>query len=164
MNHLRAHIVEKYELFLSSRIAKKMEKSVYNFTIVKARLKHTELSWKNPIFKMFYKFKANSIHFNLKNGTLAEKIESYEFDLAKIPYMNSWELWPEKYEDFFQRKFVKEMIQLKEMADSENISGMFTCRKCKSNCTSHFSLQTRSADEPMTNYITCKKCDYNWKE
>ena len=33
--------------------------------------------------------------------------------------------------------------------------GEFTCRKCKSTKTTHYSLQTRSADEPMTVFVTC---------
>jgi transcription elongation factor S-II len=33
--------------------------------------------------------------------------------------------------------------------------GEFTCRKCKGTKTTHYSLQTRSADEPMTVFVTC---------
>jgi DNA-directed RNA polymerase subunit M/transcription elongation factor TFIIS len=36
--------------------------------------------------------------------------------------------------------------------------GFFTCKKCKSKNTTYFQMQTRGADEPMTNFITCKDC------
>ena len=44
-------------------------------------------------------------------------------------------------------------------------TGMFFCNTCKKDtkCT-YYSLQTRSADEPMTNFITCLTCNKNWKE
>lgn len=42
--------------------------------------------------------------------------------------------------------------------------GIYTCNKCKSNLTSHYSLQVRSADEPMTVFITCLNCANKWKE
>ena len=39
----------------------------------------------------------------------------------------------------------------------------YTCRKCKSRDCSYYQLQTRSADEPMTTYVTCVKCGNRWK-
>jgi DNA-directed RNA polymerase subunit M/transcription elongation factor TFIIS len=46
----------------------------------------------------------------------------------------------------------------------ENIpDGMVRCGKCKSMKTTYYSLQTRSADEPMTNFFTCTNCNHKWK-
>jgi len=39
----------------------------------------------------------------------------------------------------------------------------FTCRKCHTNLTSYYTLQIRSADEPMTVFITCQNCKNQWK-
>jgi len=41
--------------------------------------------------------------------------------------------------------------------------GGFVCRKCKSNKTIFYQKQTRSADEPMTTFITCEN-GHRWKE
>jgi len=38
----------------------------------------------------------------------------------------------------------------------------FTCEKCDQNKTSYYQLQIRSADEPMTTFITCCNCGYRW--
>lgn len=34
-------------------------------------------------------------------------------------------------------------------------SGVFKCGKCGSDKTMSYAMQTRSADEPMTNFVTC---------
>ena len=41
--------------------------------------------------------------------------------------------------------------------------GVFTCRRCKSKKTTYTELQTRSADEPMTIFITCLDCSHRMK-
>jgi transcription elongation factor S-II len=40
----------------------------------------------------------------------------------------------------------------------------FYCSGCKkkSKCD-YYQLQTRSADEPMTTFVTCLECDRRWK-
>lgn len=45
----------------------------------------------------------------------------------------------------------------------ENVRGMFKCSKCKSDKTTYYEMQTRSADEPMTAFITCLNCGKRWK-
>ena len=39
----------------------------------------------------------------------------------------------------------------------------FTCYRCKSKRCSYYQLQTRSADEPMTTFVTCIDCGNRWK-
>jgi DNA-directed RNA polymerase subunit M/transcription elongation factor TFIIS len=45
-----------------------------------------------------------------------------------------------------------------------NQTTKFKCPKCKKNVCSYIEKQIRSADEPMTAFITCNGCNYNWKE
>ncbi len=42
--------------------------------------------------------------------------------------------------------------------------GIYKCKKCKSEKTWSYQLQTRSADEPMTSFITCVDCGKRWTE
>ena len=44
-----------------------------------------------------------------------------------------------------------------------NAPGEFTCRKCKGTKTSHYAMQTRSSDEPMTVFVKCLTCGQRWK-
>jgi DNA-directed RNA polymerase subunit M/transcription elongation factor TFIIS len=43
-------------------------------------------------------------------------------------------------------------------------SSMFTCRSCKKSNCKYYQMQTRSADEPMTTFITCLHCNAKWKQ
>ncbi|KAL3622034.1 hypothetical protein CASFOL_034230 [Castilleja foliolosa] len=39
----------------------------------------------------------------------------------------------------------------------------FTCGRCKKKETTYYQMQTRSADEPMTTFVTCVNCNNHWK-
>ena len=41
--------------------------------------------------------------------------------------------------------------------------GFFTCKKCGGKNTNFYQLQTRGADEPMTNFVNCYDCGNRWK-
>jgi len=41
---------------------------------------------------------------------------------------------------------------------------MFRCGKCGQRKCAYYQLQTRSADEPMTTFITCIPCGNRWKQ
>jgi transcription elongation factor S-II len=43
-------------------------------------------------------------------------------------------------------------------------SDMFQCGKCKKRECTFYQKQTRSADEPMTVFITCKACGHEWRD
>ena len=45
----------------------------------------------------------------------------------------------------------------------EASTDMFKCKKCKSKRCTYYELQTRSADEPATIFVTCLDCGKNWK-
>ena len=39
----------------------------------------------------------------------------------------------------------------------------FQCGKCKQRKTIYYQMQTRSADEPMTTFVSCVNCGNRWK-
>ena len=59
-------------------------------------------------------------------------------------------------------KSMKELIE-KAKAAEEDYEGLFKCGKCKSTKTTYYQMQTRSADEPMTTFVTCLNCTKRWK-
>jgi DNA-directed RNA polymerase subunit M/transcription elongation factor TFIIS len=62
------------------------------------------------------------------------------------------------------------LIAAEKLADEsgavklEATTDTFACPKCLSHNCYHFEMQTRSADEPMTTFLTCLDCDTRWKE
>jgi DNA-directed RNA polymerase subunit M/transcription elongation factor TFIIS len=52
---------------------------------------------------------------------------------------------------------------LKDNGIDMNKGGEFRCRKCKGNKTTHYALQTRSSDEPMTVFVCCLGCGNRWR-
>ena len=44
------------------------------------------------------------------------------------------------------------------------ISNNIKCGRCKKKECSFYQLQTRSADEPMTTFVTCLNCGNRWKQ
>ena len=55
---------------------------------------------------------------------------------------------------------IKALIVVEEISKEE---GVYTCPKCHNKKTTQQELQTRSADEPMTIFITCQVCGNRWK-
>ncbi|GBG34013.1 Transcription elongation factor A protein 1 [Hondaea fermentalgiana] len=41
--------------------------------------------------------------------------------------------------------------------------GLYTCSRCNSKKTTHYQKQTRSADEPMTVFVSCLSCGKRWR-
>jgi transcription elongation factor S-II len=50
-----------------------------------------------------------------------------------------------------------------EMKHTKVTEGVYKCNKCGCKKTTQKEMQTRSADEPMTLFITCTECGNGWK-
>ena len=69
--------------------------------------------------------------------------------------------FPENWKELLDKKNKRDKM-LYEICD-ETVSTMFTCGRCKKNKCTYYQLQTRSADEPMTTFVTCINCGKRWK-
>jgi transcription elongation factor S-II len=142
-----------------------MEKSIYNNTIKEAKRDYVERSWDCIDFKNIYKKNYKKIYSNIylnKNATFVlDKIKYGIWEPEKIITMTPQELFPDLWKDIIT-KLLKKSDRMEKLTKEENQSGtdMFQCGKCKKrNCT-YYQMQTRSADEPMTTFVTCLSC-YN---
>ncbi|KAF9412869.1 RNA polymerase II elongation factor [Podila epigama] len=55
------------------------------------------------------------------------------------------------------------MFAAKGAEEQQAETDMFKCGKCKGRKTRYYQMQTRSADEPMTTFVTCITCNNRWK-
>jgi DNA-directed RNA polymerase subunit M/transcription elongation factor TFIIS len=58
----------------------------------------------------------------------------------------------------FEKREIEAMKPIKPL-----VEGIYQCPKCHSRSTSVVKAQTRSADEGMTDFITCHNCGKKWK-
>ena len=75
--------------------------------------------------------------------------------------MTYQELFPEHWKKFLDEKHKKETCMYEDIIEA--MTDEFKCGRCKNRQCSYYELQTRSADEGMTTFITCLKCGNRWK-
>lgn len=165
MSNLRAFVVGKISELIEKSYAANIEKSIFNWTIRSVKHYSGVPAWENKFFKEQYKRKYMAIMFNISNKDthLIERITKGEVKTKSIADLSPDELFPSgpyaKTIEEHKISFLK-----KEIAASELVyRGIFTCGKCKSDKTTYYQLQTRSADEPMTTFVTCMNCTKKWK-
>ena len=139
-----------------------LEKGVFNYAIQEADKKEIVKKWENVYFTQFYVDKMRSVITNLeKNAELRERILSKAIKSHELAFMTHQQMNPTKWEKMLDDKKIRDENRYapKIEASTDN----FTCRKCKSKKCSYYQLQTRSADEPMTTFVTCISCGSRWK-
>ena len=102
-----------------------------------------------------------SVLTNLKNKELVNQIRNNDILPQQIAFMTHQEMHPEHWKDMIDRKISRD--ESKYSNNTEASTDMFTCRKCKSKKCTYYELQTRSADEPATIFVSCLNCGKNWK-
>ena len=144
-----------------------LEKAIYQYAIARVRIMGTTPSWESPVYKHIYKQKFTTIVSLLRNPLCPLKtfIDTKKIKSYNVPSMTSVEIWPGgPYDILLQTKKMEEAHRIACAAkDSEGYDGIFKCGKCKSIKTTYYQMQTRSADEPMTTFVTCVKCNNRWK-
>ena len=142
-------------------IAENIEKAIFNYSIQQANQKQIVKKWSNPYFVMIYINKVKQIMYNLNNKSLVGKIINKKVKDYEIVFMNYDELQPKKWKGLIEEKNTR--LENRYFPKIEASTDNFTCRKCKSNKCTYYQLQTRSADEPMTTFVTCIDCGNRWK-
>jgi len=158
----RCNIRIKLQTFLpDENICKNLEKGIYNYCIKEASERQIVKKWDNVYFTHIYLDKLRSIYYNLRKPQLITTILSKAIKPHEVAFMTHQEIIPEKWVTLLSDKKIREenIYAPKLEASTDG----FTCRKCKSKECSYYQLQTRSADEPMTTFVTCIKCGNRWK-
>lgn len=142
-----------------------IEKSIYNTAIKDARTKNIERSWSSKEFKNIYKKHflrlIGNMTYNKNASIVLNKLKYAYWEPGKLINYSSTELYPDLWEELILKN-KKKMEGLSRDRNQEGTS-MFRCGKCRKNNCTYFQLQTRSADEPMTTFVTCLNCENRWK-
>ena len=156
---LREHVRSKF-CELIPELGRNMEKSLYNS--VGQAISNTHTAY----FSSVYKSKFMGLMKNIeRNPSIISRIKSGELKSSKFADYPPDVLEPNGL--FSQKKvelYKKALEREKAKAESDNsYVGLLKCGKCKSVKTTYYQMQTRSADEPMTTYVTCLNCQHKWK-
>ncbi len=122
----------------------------------------------NPLFQTVYKAVVRRIMGNIdpssyvRNDHLHKQLQSGDLSLETLRSMSTQDMNPGLYKELYDRQLLREQAQLE--GNKAMTSELFTCSRCKKNQCTYYQLQTRSADEPMTTFITCLNCNKRWKE
>jgi transcription elongation factor S-II len=157
----RENIRKKFNDILKiEKNSNNLEKGIFNYTLKEAEQRKVIKKWDNKYFVQIYLDRVRSIVINL-NQNVIEQINDGSVKPHVVAFMTHQELLPEKWKDLIEVKTKRDKNKFET-----NISAAtdtFTCRKCKKNQCTYYQMQTRSADEPMTLYISCVVCGNRWK-
>lgn len=138
-----------------------LEKGIHNWCLQEANNRKIVKKWDNPFFVQIYLDHLRSVYVNLKNHKLVEQVESGEIKSHTIAFMTHQEMQPERWDELIKAKVIRDKNKYEQQIEAS--TDTFTCRKCKSKRCTYYQLQTRSADEPMSIFVTCIECGNRWK-
>ena len=145
-----------------------LEHGIYNATIDEAKHRLVPLTWEHETFRWIYTMVAKRVASNFQpnsyvgNKNLVERWKEGEFTLEQLGSWTSYELKPSHWKDLKDQQFRRDKrIQEGNLAMATD---RFRCSQCKKKLCSYYELQTRSADEPMTIFISCLNCGKHWKQ
>ena len=151
-----------------SYIVRNLEKGIYNYTIWKTRNRHQPCVWENVLFTNLYKNKLKQICANLiptsyvHNTELLQKLKNGQFKPHEIAFASPCELFPNRWEKIINEKQKRDSMMSE--IDNSIATNQFTCARCKGTKTTYYTMQTRSADEAETVFITCLGCGRRWRK
>tara|TARA_B100001063_G_scaffold45843_1_gene39592 strand:+ start:3921 stop:4442 length:522 start_codon:yes stop_codon:yes gene_type:complete len=164
----RVNVANQIEKFIDNKnMAINIEKGIFNYSIRKAKSKNVVRKWENKYFVQIYKDRFKSIYFNLNpkvstcNKSLVKKIKKKKIKTNKLTFMTHQEMNKEKWDKLIQEKIKRDKNLTEDSLCAS--TDEFKCYKCKQRKCTYYQLQTRSADEPMTTFITCLNCGNKWK-
>lgn len=143
-----------------------IEKECYNECIRHASEHGIIKKWENKQFLNLYVQKSrilfNNIdkHSHVKNVFLMDKVLNQNITPEMLVKMNYQEINPEYWDPIIDKM---NKLENKTLQPIKNYTTMYKCGRCKERKCTYTEAQTRSADEPMTTFVTCLVCKHRWK-
>jgi transcription elongation factor S-II len=168
LKELISNFVEEESEINISKISRNIERGIYNRALEFAEEHDIIRNWENNLFRKVYMGLVLHVYSNLKsdsyinNNRLIERLINNEFKPSELAGMEGQYMFPEHWKPYID-EYAKRTKLLYEVRD-EIATDMFICGRCKQRRCTYYQLQTRSADEPMTTFITCLNCGKRWKQ
>ena len=167
----REYALQKYAdvmgLNIDNNIVKNMELCTWNWAFRRSSELGDVPATNNRYHVGRYKQKFLSMIYNLKKSpNLKDRILKGELKTSVAINLSPQGLWPDGPHAKMTEKIAD--IEMKKLhaanyMHDKDYKGLFRCGKCRGYKTTFYQMQTRSADEPMTVFITCHTCNIRWK-
>ncbi|KAJ2911891.1 hypothetical protein MD484_g8524, partial [Candolleomyces efflorescens] len=132
------------------RRAQQVEKAVF-----KNHGSTVTAEYRNKFRSLFVKDKNNP---ELREGVVAGDISP-----EKLAVMTSEDMASEEQKAATKKIREENLFHSLSAQESQAETEAFQCGKCKQRKCRYRQAQTRSADEPMTTFVTCTVCGNRWK-
>ena len=162
------HVIILNKELASERLSRNIEKQLYNSAVNTAKDKCIVRKWSNPLFYKLYVSKIRSFYSNInkssyiQNINFKDKILNGDIKVEDINNLSVYDIYPDNWSELLDKKIKRD--KLKYEMKPQAMTDQFKCRKCNSRSCSYYEVQTRSADEPMTQFISCLDCGNRWKQ
>lgn len=112
------------------------------------------------------KVKYRSLMFNLKdpnNPDFRRRVLLGEFAPERLINMSTQDMASDQRKQENEKLKQKALFECERGQQPKATTDQFKCGKCGQRKCTYYQMQTRSADEPMTTYVTCVSCNNRWK-
>ncbi|KAJ2788147.1 AAA+-type ATPase [Coemansia interrupta] len=113
-----------------------------------------------------YRARIRSLCLNLRdknNPDLRNGVISGSISVERFCSMTSEEMASKELKETINKMKKENLSNAKAPVAEVAITDQFRCGNCKSRRCSYYQMQTRSADEPMTTFVTCEVCNHKWR-
>lgn len=132
-----------------------IEKGIYNATIQMCDERRIIKKWDNPKFLDVYLAIFKTVYFNVRNDPMiVDPSAPYQ-----VAFMTHQQMAPKQWRHIVEKKQKTDNYEKRAAVTTDQ----FVCGKCKMRKCTYSQAQTRSADEPMTTFVTCLQCGHRWR-
>jgi transcription elongation factor S-II len=158
----RNNVINKLkDILKNDKLASNLEKGIFNYCLKHAEKINVVKKWDNNYFVKIYVNRLRTIRSNLKDEKLFKSIINKKIKAHEVAFMTHQEMQPDNWSELLELKKIRDENKYEPKLEASTDD--FKCWKCKSKKCTYYQLQTRSADEPMTTFVSCLDCGNRWK-
>jgi DNA-directed RNA polymerase subunit M/transcription elongation factor TFIIS len=165
---IRDKVIENFTELLGDKSASFEEQLLKHIQEISIR-DGIEVDWSNRVFWNLYRNKAISLYENLSGSNSyvqnkedwLSKLKDNTVSYKEFIEMTAIDMCPQRW-----KAAIEKIIEMEKKLYAKNTAAsiFMWCSSCKKKAKcDYYQMQTRSADEPMTTFVTCLECDKKWK-
>ena len=155
-NHNHMEGIMKLHKSLPLHIAIVMEEGILEYTMIYISSNNIEITLFSNIFNdIINNICANIDNKRIKNKTLKISLLNNTIDPYTVAFMTPQQINPSVW-----ASVINKQNNIEDALRNTKVTDLYKCKKCGDRRSTSTQLQTRSADEAATIFVTCLTC-YN---